>query len=377
MLKEHVILVLNMGSTSLKLSTINWDATMELTIQEIGWTDSIGKEAALRRLGEALKAFDHQHIAAVGHRIVHGGPHFTRPVLIDAAIEDDLHRLAVLAPLHNPRALLGVDTARLLFPNIPHVAAFDTMFHASLAPEAYLYAVPYEWYTNWGIRRFGFHGLSYQGATRRVAEILGLPVTSLRLVICHLGGGCSVAAIHNGRSVETTMGYTPLEGVPMATRSGSIDPGIILALLRRGLLSVEELEDELEQRSGIAGVAGGTGDMQQLLQAVRAGDERARLARDIFCHRVSMAIGAMAVAARGLDVLVWTGGIGEHAAGIRDLICRELAWMGIALDSVANELMEGDRIISPKGSTPAVVVLRAREDLEVAQAVRQVLDEEC
>lgn len=371
--EERVILVLNMGSTSLKLSTIDWDATVELATQEIGWTDSMDKEAAQQRLSEALNAFDRGHVAAVGHRIVHGGPHFTKPVLIDATIEDDLRQLATLAPLHNPRALLGVDTAQLLLPNIPHIAAFDTAFHASLAPEAYLYAVPYTWYTAWGIRRFGFHGLSYQGAIRGAAEILGQPITDLRLVICHLGGGCSLAAIRNGRSVETTMGYTPLEGVPMATRSGSIDPGIIFALLRGGRLSVEEIEEVLEQRSGIAGIAGGTGDMRQLLQAVRVDDERARLARDVFCHRVSMAVGAMAVAAQGLDALVWTGGIGEHASAIRDLVCRRLAWMGIALDPMANEIMEGDRIVSREGSTPAVMVLHAREDLEVARAVRQVL----
>jgi acetate kinase len=280
-------------------------------------------------------------VEAVAHRIVHGGPRFREAVLIDDEVERELAALTELAPLHNAPALAALADARRALPDVPHVAVFDTAFHATIPDEAATYAVPRRWREDWGIRRYGFHGLSVAWA----AEQVRVP----RLVVCHLGGGCSVTAVLDGRSVDTTMGFSPLEGVPMATRSGSIDPEIVLHLLRGGKLGLEEIEGALERESGLFGLSGVSGHVGEL----EASEEPpARLALSVFCYRIACAVGAMTAALGGLDALVFTGGVGERSERVRQEVCERLRYLG---DHVR------------------VVVVEAREDVVAARAARELL----
>ncbi len=281
--------------------------------------------------------------------------------MIDEEVERELVAVTELAPLHNAPALAGIRTARQALPDISHVAVFDTAFHRTLPAEASTYALPARWREDWGIRRYGFHGLSVQWSAEQVA----VP----RLVVCHLGGGCSVTAVLDGRSVDTSMGFSPLEGVPMGTRSGSIDPEIVLHLLRRDLLSAEEIEHALERESGLMGLGGST-HVDELF----ASDEpRARLAVDVFAHRVAAAVAAMAAALNGLDALVFTAGIGEGSSLTRASICSRLGFLGVELDPEANENAVPDADIHAARSAVRVVVLRAREDIVAARATRLLL----
>jgi acetate kinase len=299
-------------------------------------------------------------IAAVAHRVVHGGLTFRDPVVIDDDVERRLAPVTELAPLHNTPALAAIRRARERLPGVPHVAVFDNAFHATIPDAASTYALPARVREDWGIRRFGFHGLSVQWASEQV------PVE--RLVVCHLGGGCSVTAVLAGRSVDTTMGFTPLEGVPMATRPGSVDPGALLYLLRHHL-ELDELDRLLEQESGLAGLSGLSGDVGEL---ERAGDPSAELALGVFTYRVATAIGAMAVPLRGMDALVFTAGIGENSARVRADVCGHLGFLGVELDLEANASAQPDTI-SRRGAYPRVVVLHAREDLVAARAARELL----
>jgi acetate kinase len=335
---EHRVLVVNAGSTSLKLSVVSED----------GSSDPVA----------SLAAAPHD-VAAVAHRVVHGGPRFREPVVVDDAIESELRALTELAPLHNGPAIAAMDDARRLLPAVPHVAVFDTAFHATLPAEAWAYAVPRRWREEWGIRRYGFHGLSVQWAAEQVA----VP----RLVVCHLGGGCSVTAVRDGRSVDTTMGYSPLEGVPMATRSGSIDPEIPLHLLRAQLLRLEELEHALEHESGLLGLSGVSGDLKELQGS---DDPSSRLALAVFSHRVAGAVAAMVASLGGLDALVFTAGIGENSAAVRADVCGRLGFLGVELDPDRNESARPDAEIAARGAPARVVVLRARADVVAARAAR-------
>jgi acetate kinase len=301
-------------------------------------------------------------VDAVGHRVVHGGGRFREPLLIDADVESELAALADLAPLHNEPALAAIDDARKALPDVPHVAVFDTAFHATIPETAATYALPPRLREGLGIRRYGFHGLSVQWAAERV------PVE--RLVVCHLGGGCSVTAVRNGRSVETTMGFTPLEGVPMATRSGSVDPGALLHLLRTGALTVDELDHVLEHEAGLLGLSEISDSVEQL---ERSDDPRAELALDVYTYRIAAAVGSVAVALGGLDALVFTAGVGEHSALVRERVCSRLAHLGVALHVDANGVAEPDADLTAPGALVQVVVLRAREDLVAARAVRTLL----
>jgi acetate kinase len=333
------ILVVNAGSTSLKLTAVEEDDSAE----------------AVASLAEAPP------VTAVAHRIVHGGSRFREPVLVDDEVRRELEALTELAPLHNAPALRGLDEARRLLPWLPHVAVFDTAFHATLPPEAFTYALPRRWREEWGIRRYGFHGLSVAWAAERV--------TVPRLVVCHLGGGCSVTAVLDGRSVDTTMGFSPLEGVPMGTRSGSIDPEIPLYLLRHGLLGLDELERQLEHESGLRGLAG-----SDHVRGLEASEEpEARLALAVFCHRVAAAVAAMAAALGRLDAVVFTAGIGEGSAPIRAEICRRLHFLGIELDEGANREARPDVDVALPGSAVRVWVVHAREDAIAARAARSLL----
>jgi acetate kinase len=335
------VLVVNAGSTSLKLSRVEPDDSAE-TVESL--------EAAPR------------DVDAVAHRVVHGGERFSDPVVIDEAVERDLQALVELAPLHNGPALEGIRTARTIFPSVPHVAVFDTAFHATLPAEASTYAVPERWREEWGIRRYGFHGLSVQWAAERV------PVS--RLVVCHLGGGCSVTAVRDGRSVDTTMGFSPLEGVPMATRSGSIDAEIVLHLLRNGRLSVEELEHALEHESGLLGLSGTSSRVDELEVS---DDPRARFALDVFAHRVAAAVSGMAAALEGLDALVFTAGMGEGSTRVRADVCARLGFLGVELDPEANGSAVPDADVAAAGSAVRVLVVHAREELIAARAARALL----
>jgi acetate kinase len=297
-------------------------------------------------------------VQAVAHRIVHGGE-FREPMLIDEDLQARLEQLVELAPLHNSPAVDAIATARRVLPDVPHVAVFDTAFHATIPPFAATYALPEEWRRE--IRRYGFHGLSVQWSSERVV----VP----RLVVCHLGGGCSVTAVLDGRSVDTTMGFTPLEGVPMATRTGTVDPGALLYLLRHGVPTTE-LDDAIEHRSGLLALSGRSGDVAEL---EAADDADARLALGVFAYRVAAAVGAMTVPLGGLDALVFTAGIGEHSARVRADVCAPLAFLGLALDAVRNDAAQPDVDISAPESAVRVAVIRAREELVAARAARALL----
>jgi acetate kinase len=334
------ILVVNAGSTSLKLSAVEADDSAE----------------PVASLGAAPEP-----VAAVAHRVVHGGARFVEPVVIDDGVRDELEALSELAPLHNVPALAAIDEARRALPAVPHVAVFDTTFHATIPDEARTYALPRRWREEWGIRRFGFHGLSVAWAAERVR--------ARRLVVCHLGGGCSVTAVLDGRSVETTMGFTPLEGVPMATRPGSIDPEILLHLLRHELASVDELEQALEHESGLLGL-GGSSRVEEL---ERSADPAARLALAVFCYRVAAAVAALTAALGGLDALVFTAGIGEGSALVREQVCARLAHLGVELDGAANREARPDTDVAADGSPARVWVIHTREDAIAARAARAAL----
>jgi acetate kinase len=289
---------------------------------------------------------------------------------------DDTSRQAIvsltpLAPLHQPRALAGIDAARRALPDVPAVACFDTAFHASLPSAAATYAVPATWREQLGVRRFGFHGLSHRWASRRAAELLQRPVTSLATVTCHLGAGASLCAVDAGRSVDTTMGFTPLEGLVMATRSGTVDPGLVIWLLRNAL-SIDEVNEGLEEQGGLLALAG-TGDMRALLDARTAGDASAGNAFDVYVHRLCHEVAGMTAALGRLDALVFTGGVGEHAPEVRAAVAERLAYLGVDINTTDNQSAVADARISDAGASVATVVVTAREDLEIAGQVRDAL----
>ncbi len=340
MLPAHV-LVVNPGSSSLKLSVLDeHDATVAASEIESG-SGGVDEDA----LGSFLNRPEHRFDAA-GVRVVHGGPSFRRPTRADASVVDELDRISDLAPLHNPPAVHALRA--LLARAVPVVACFDTAFHAAMPDAAAVYAVPWEWTERFGVRRYGFHGLSHAYATRQAAEELGRPVESVQLVTCHLGAGASLAAVRGGVSVDTTMGFTPMEGLVMATRSGNVDPGALLHVQRRHGVSAADMERMLDRESGLLGVSGVSGDMRAVLDAASRGVARAQLAVDVYVHRLRACIGAMAASLDRVDAVVFTGGVGENAA-----LIRERATAGMA-------------------GVP-VIVVAAREDLQIAHEVRALL----
>jgi acetate kinase len=360
------VLVVNAGSSSLKLRLLDGDDAL-LADEELSAAPHGFEEGAAAAIVERLDG-----VGAVGHRFVHGGARLAAAVRLDAGVEAYLRSLVDLAPLHQPRALAGVDLMRRVLPSAPAVACLDTAFHAGLPPAAATYAVPREWRERYGARRYGFHGLSHAYAARRAAELLDRPVERLRAVTCHLGAGASLAAVRFGVSVDTTMGFTPMEGVVMATRSGSVDPGLVLWLQRHAGLSEAAMSDALDTRSGLLGLAG-TGDMREVLRAAGAGEPDARLALDVYVHRLRAAVAAMAAAMDGLDALVFTGGVGEHAAEVRSAAAAGLGFLGVAVDAERNGAAADDADVSGPGAAVRTLVVRAREDLEIARQVRAVL----
>ena len=346
------VLVVNAGSSSLKLRLLG-DADEPLAFRDLAPDEDVG--AALDALGEA---------DAAGHRIVHGGERFCAPAVIDDEVTAALHELTALAPLHQPKSLAALAAVRRARPDLPEVACFDTAFHATLSPAASTYALPAAWRERWPLRRYGFHGLSHAWASRRAG--------AGRVVTCHLGAGASLAAVRDGRCVDTTMGFTPLEGLVMATRSGSVDPGLILWLLEHTGMAERELAQALEHESGLLGLAG-TADMRAVLAAARREEPAAVLALEVYVHRLRAGIAAMAASLDGLETLVFTGGVGEHAPEIRARAAAGLGFLGVALDHAANDATTSDAEITALGAPARTLVVEAREDLEIARGVRATL----
>jgi acetate kinase len=306
-------------------------------------------------------------IDVVGHRIVHGGPKYRKSVLVTLEVRSGIAEQAEFAPAHNGLQLAAIETVdRVIGTKVPQVAVFDTGFHATLEPAAYVYPGPYAWIEQ-RIRRYGFHGISVQYSTRRAAELLQVPPNSSRLIVCHLGNGASVTAVANGKSVDTSMGFTPLEGLMMGTRSGSVDPSILVYLIRRDGATADQIDNILNRKSGLLGVSGISGDMREILQAVEQGNERARLAYDIYAHRLTREIGAMLAVLGGADAIVFTGGIGENCAPLRQDVCAQLQFLGLKLDAAKNARPDLDQNIAAVGSSIQVLVIRADEDWEIAR----------
>ncbi len=347
------VLTVNAGSSSLKLTLLDHDDSV-LAAEGLPVGEGIDEIALRRALDGGLGDAD-----AVGHRIVHGGERFRAAVRIDGEVEAALRELVDLAPLHQPRSLAALDAVSGALGDLPAVACFDTAFHATIPAVAATYALPAAWRERWGLRRYGFHGLSHAWVAHRAPQVAGRPVADLRIVSCHLGAGASLCAIRDGRSIDTTMGFTPLEGLVMATRSGSVDPGMLLWLAEHEGLGPRELADALEHRSGLAGLCG-TADMRELLARVDAGDARAELALGVYLHSLRAHIAAMAASLGGLDVLVFTGGVGQNSARVRELAATGLGFLGVRADPTAD-------------APVTTLVIPAREDLEIARQVRSVL----
>lgn len=362
------VLVLNAGSSSLKWAVLDV-ASEAVTAANAETWEGTDTERYAQELNAVLAHLP--TVGAVGHRVVHGGAAFREAVVVDERVRNEIAALAELAPLHNPTALAGIDAVRRVFPYLPQVAAFDTAFHATIPDAAAVYPLPLAWTQRWSLRRFGFHGLSVQYAVRRSSELLG--AVPRRMVVCHLGAGCSVTAVAEGRSVDTSMGFTPLEGLMMARRSGSVDPGLLLHLLGHRYVTVAELDEALSERSGLFGVSGVSPDLRAVTAAAGAGNSAAMLARDMFLHRLIGAVGAMVAALAGLDALVFTGGIGEHSPWVRQAVAQALGYAGVRLDGTRNASATGDADVATDGSAMRVLVVTAREDLAILGEVRRLL----
>ena len=360
------VLVVNAGSSSIKLSLLDEKdqlaGSKELTAH--------GGRFDPDQVAHELDKLDAASAGAVGHRVVHGGSEFTGPVRLDDTVRAKLDALTDLAPLHQPKSLAGIDVVSRALPTLPAVACFDTAFHTSMPAPAATYALPEQWRQRWQVRRYGFHGLSHGYATRRVSQLAGR--TPPRLIVCHLGSGASLAAVRDGRSADTTMGFTPLEGLVMGTRSGTVDPGLVLWLIQHEKLSPDDLGAALEEDSGLKGLAG-TSDMRQVLTRADAGDDRAGLALQVYLHRLCGLAGSMAAALNGLDTLVFTGGVGEHAPDIRRRAAAGLGFLGVSVDAGRNTSADGDTEITGPGAPVRTFVIAAREDLEIARQVREIL----
>jgi len=322
-----------------------------------------------------LKSAD--EIQVVGHRIVHGGPKLTEPVRITAEVKHEIENVSSIAPLHNQAGLQGIELIEKLLTDVPQVAVFDTGFHRTLPPEAFIYQVPYDWYEKNGIRRYGFHGVNHEYCAHRAAKLLNRNLSELKIITCHLGNGCSLCAIDAGKSIDTTMGFTPLEGLMMGTRSGSIDPGIIIQILRgdlwdsrrnpRDMARPEIVDAILNHDSGLLGISGISSDMRDILGAMRKNDARAKLAFNIFVHRLASGIAAMAASLGGIDALVFTAGIGENSPEVRSATCAKLAFLGISLETGKNTSAKPDADISAVGSKVSTLVIQAQEDWAIAR----------
>ena len=392
------ILVLNSGSSSQKAclyeigatlpqnppvclweGKIEWDGdTAEIHVKNSQGTvlkeqlPVSSREQVIRHLlrtlvdGKARAIASRSEIDAVGHRVVHGGPHFSEPVVVTPEVRSAIASASAFAPLHIRAELEGMQIVESLLSTVPQIAVFDTGFHRPMPLSSAIYPGPYEWFES-GIRRYGFHGINHQYCAERAAQLLGKNEKSLRLVTCHLGNGCSLAAIQGGRSVDTTMGFTPLDGLMMGTRSGSVDPGILTFLMRQGRLNGQDIDNVLNQKSGLLGISGLSGDVRDILAATQRGHERAKLAFDIYVHRLQAAIGGMVAVLGGIDALVFTAGVGENSAEVRTAACSKFEFLGLKLDDKKNARPALDQDVSAADSRVRILVIRAEEDWAIAR----------
>lgn len=393
------ILVINCGSSSLKYQLIdmqNEEVIAKGLAERIGIEGSVLKhqpkgsdkitierpmpshKEALQTLVDALldKNYgvikDMNEIAAVGHRVVHAGEKFATSVVIDEAVMKALKECIEIAPLHNPPNIMGIEACRQIMPNVPMVGVFDTAFHQTMPKEAYIYAIPYEFYEKYKIRRYGFHGTSHKYVAERAAEMLGRPITELKLITCHLGNGASITAVKNGKSVETSMGFTPLEGLAMGTRSGDIDPAIVKYIADKENVNVAKVDEILNKKSGVLGISGVSSDFRDIEEAAEKGNERARLALDVFVHKVKKYIGAYAAVMNGVDAIIFTAGLGENSGYIRSEICKDMCFLGIELDEEKNKVRGKETEISKAGSKAKVLLIPTNEELMIARDTKML-----
>ncbi len=353
------------GVTEVKITTAQGQ-TLEEELQADSRQDVVAHLLNTLWSGKTQVIAQPSDIDIVGHRIVHGGQEFRESAVITPAVKDAIKRLSTYAPLHNPINLEGIEAVERILPNVPQVAVFDTAFHSQLPMATAVYPGPYEWFEE-GIRRYGFHGISHQYCAERTAQILGRDLASLRLITCHIGNGCSLAAISGGRSIDTTMGFTPLEGLMMGSRSGTVDPGILIYLLRQKGYSADQFDTILNKESGLKGVSGVSSDMRALLAAIREGNERARLAFDMYIHRLRSFMGAMLATLGGVDAIVFAGGVGEHAPSVRWAACKAFSFLGLKLDAAKNAQSPADQDIAAADSSVRVLVVQTQEDWSIAK----------
>ncbi|MEP0827702.1 MAG: acetate kinase [bacterium] len=395
------ILVLNCGSSSIKYQLFNMDQEFSLAkgmVSRIGMTGAVVSHKPFDRpevkvSGEILDHIvatsyvisillsanhgvikDKSEIHAVGHRVVHGGERFTQSVLITDEVLSEIRNLIDLAPLHNPHNIRGIQACKKTLPNIPQVAVFDTAFHHQMPPSAYIYGIPYILYKKYGIRRYGFHGTSHYFVSQRAAYIIGKPISELKIITCHLGNGASIAAVDRGVSIDTSMGFTPLEGLLMGTRSGDLDPAVILHIMGREELSLHEANTLLNKHSGLIGISGVSSDMREIIEAAHSGHTNAKLALDIYCYRLRKYIGSYAAAMNGLDALVFTAGVGENSPVVRELTCQGLEFLGAIVDPERNNTAIGkEMVISRDDARVKILAIPTNEELVIARDTKNII----
>lgn len=396
------ILVLNCGSSSLKYQLFNMDDEKVLAqgiAERIGLNDSIlthktsngdkhkinfnfkNHKEALNKILELLTSKEYgvlkslSEIEAVGHRVVHGGEKYSKAVLVNEDVKKSIKELFSLAPLHNPANLIGIEVCEELMKNVPMVALFDTAFHQSMNLEEFLYAIPYELYEENGIRKYGFHGSSHKYVSEKVAEIAKKDIKNLKIISCHLGNGASLCAIKNGKSFDTTMGFSPLDGLVMGTRCGSIDPSIPLYLIKNNKLSVEEVDNILNKKSGVLGISSVSSDFRDIEDEAKKGNKKASLALDIFHYRIKKQIGAYIAALNGVDIIIFTAGVGENGPETREAILKDMDFFGIILDKEKNKVRGKIQEISAKNSKVKVFVIPTNEELVIARETKKILEQ--
>ena len=401
-----IVIVINCGSSSLKFKLFDMGA--EATQLAEGVVEEIGKETSKftyssHRMGRGEKVVRQVHapdhtaavdgvakilldpevglfeghirVDVVGHRVVHGGEKFSRSAVITEAVKDVIRECSALAPLHNPPNLAGIEACEKIFEGIPQVAVFDTAFHQTMPEHVYLYGLPYELYERHHVRKYGFHGTSHEYVYRRSVELLDRPASELKVVTCHLGNGASITAVKHGQVLDTSMGLTPLEGLVMGTRTGDIDPAVVLYVMEKEQLDLGETNTLLNKKSGLKGISGVSNDLRAILLAAEAGNERARVAIDIFCYRITKYIGAYAAAMAGIDAVVFTGGIGENAASIREMVCAPLGFLGLSLDPAKNGVRGQEIDVSTPDSRVKALVIPTNEELSIAQKSKRAVEE--
>lgn len=396
------ILVLNCGSSSVKYKLIEIKANKVLAeggVEKIGLHDAFIKfkiadgskknislnisdhNGAIKAILDILTSVDYgciksfNEIDAVGHRVVHGGEKFNKSVLIDNEVIEKIKQCYSIAPLHNPVNMAGIDAITEILPNVPQVAVFDTAFHQTMPPESYMYALPYEYYKNDGVRRYGFHGTSHRYVSRRVCDFLGVDYTTQKIITCHIGNGGSITAVMNGKSIDTSMGLTPVEGLMMGTRCGDVDPGALTFLMEKHHLSAADMQNIINKKSGVAGFSEISSDMREIDEAIAQGNERAKLALKMYEHRITKYIGAYAAEMGGVDIIVFTGGVGENQKATRYNVCATLGFMGVEIEAAVNAEVRGrEAVISTPESKVKVVVIPTDEEYMIARDTEAIVE---